>query len=68
MVWVAAAGPATNIILALISAAALIEGGAEHRQLHLLTLVGRRLEKAADSLSRCAFILRDHLLGEVMKA
>lgn len=48
--------------------ASLIEGGAEHRQLHLLTLVGRRLEKAADSLSRCAFILRDHLLGEVMKA
>ncbi len=46
---------------------ALIEAGAEHRQLYLLSAIGKRLEKAADCLARCALVLSDHIVGEVMR-
>ena len=45
----------------------LIAGGADHRQLHLLSLLGQRLEKSADAMSRCALLLRDRAMGTVVQ-
>ena len=45
----------------------LVERNAEHRQLHLLSLLAKRLEKSADSMSRCALILRERVLAQVMQ-
>lgn len=46
---------------------ALFTEGIEFRQLHLLTLVAQSLEQAADALARCALLLRDHVLGEILR-
>ncbi len=45
----------------------LVSENAEHRQLHLLSLLGKRLEKAADAMSRCALALRDRVMAQVMQ-
>lgn len=50
-----------NVTLTLVSDAA------EPRQLHLLSLLGKRLEKSADAMSRCALTLRDRVMGRVMR-
>ncbi len=44
----------------------LINEGAEHRQLHLLSLIGKRLEKAADASARSVLMLRERVMGQVM--
>ena len=46
--------------------AALMQSPGEPRQVFLLNEVARDLEGAADALMHTAFILRDHVLGEVM--
>ncbi|MGQ9369748.1 DUF47 domain-containing protein [Azospirillum sp. ST 5-10] len=48
--------------------AGLLRDAADFRQLHLFTETARTLEEAADALMRAALILRDHVLGDVMKA
>jgi uncharacterized protein Yka (UPF0111/DUF47 family) len=45
----------------------LIAANAEHRQLHLLSLLGRRLEKSTDAMTHCALLLRDRVMGHVMQ-
>jgi uncharacterized protein Yka (UPF0111/DUF47 family) len=45
----------------------LVTGDAEHRQLHLLSLIGARLEKAADASARSALMLRDHIMRQVIQ-
>lgn len=44
----------------------LINGCADHRQLHLFSLLGKRLEKTADAAVRSGLMLRDHVMGQVM--
>ena len=46
----------------------LITAGAEHRQLHLLSLLGRRLERSADATCRSALMLRDRVMAQVTQA
>jgi uncharacterized protein Yka (UPF0111/DUF47 family) len=46
---------------------ALFADGVEYRLLHLLTLVVQSFEHAADALSRCALLLRDHVLGDLTR-
>jgi uncharacterized protein Yka (UPF0111/DUF47 family) len=45
----------------------LIAGGADHRQLHLLSLLGQRLEKSADAMARCALLLRDRVMEAAVR-
>jgi len=45
---------------------ALVSESADHRQLHLLSLIGKRLEQAADAGARSGLMLRDHVMGQVM--
>jgi uncharacterized protein Yka (UPF0111/DUF47 family) len=44
----------------------LIDEDADHRQLHLLALVAKRMEKAADAGARSGLMLRDHVMSQVM--
>lgn len=46
--------------------ALLMRLAADFREFELLSGVGQSLEMAADSLCRCALMLRDHVLSEVM--
>jgi uncharacterized protein Yka (UPF0111/DUF47 family) len=45
----------------------LIAAHADHRQLHLLSSLGKRLESSADAMARCALLLRDRVLRTVMQ-
>lgn len=46
---------------------ALVAANAEARQLHLLSLLGNRLEQSADAMIRCALVLRDRFMGQVLQ-
>jgi hypothetical protein len=45
---------------------ALFRHAADWRQFSLLGLISQSLEESVDALARCALLLRDHFLGEVM--
>jgi len=46
--------------------AALIASDRGHREFYLISGIAHHLESATDSLLRAGFVLRDHVLGEVM--
>jgi uncharacterized protein Yka (UPF0111/DUF47 family) len=45
---------------------AAVESALDSRHFYLITRIAGHLESAADALSRATFVLRDHVLGEVM--
>ena len=45
--------------------AGLVEGSPDFRSLHVADLVSCAMENATDGLSHSAFLLRDHILGQV---
>ncbi len=47
-------------------AATTVQHAANFRQLHLFTAIGGKLEAAADALKHASFILREHVLDDVI--
>ncbi|MGD0075037.1 MAG: DUF47 family protein [Candidatus Binataceae bacterium] len=48
-------------------AATTVQQAADFRQLHLFTAIGAKLEAAADALKHASFILREHVLEDVIR-
>ena len=48
-------------------AATTVQHAADFRQLHLFTAIGAKLEAAADALKHASFILREHVLEDVIR-
>ncbi len=48
-------------------AATTVQEAADFRQLHLFTAIGAKLEAAADALKHASFILREHVLEDVIR-
>lgn len=44
----------------------LLQKDADHRQTHLLSRLGQTFEEATDSLARCALIMKDYVLDEII--
>ncbi len=51
-----------------LAKAALLQQAADFRQLHVFNEVAASLEQASDALMRAAFILRDHIMSDVITA
>ncbi|MDH4065965.1 MAG: hypothetical protein OEW19_16315, partial [Acidobacteriota bacterium] len=43
-----------------------LDAVSDFRELHLLSQLSSRLEEATDAVARCALMLKDHVLGDVM--